>query len=190
MGRVRWCRRCAKAHPMVGFIAIHRKFQTRRAAEDSTRLYGEAAQHSMRLSVDGYMGSNPSLQAAREGLMGGLQASAAVMDTARVASNPTPALPHGVERRRFVHLFLSTPVWCRGVPYRPGGLQTSAAVMDTARVASNPSPALPQRGSFLWWRAEARFLPLGAVYRMLTAASTSSCVSVWPSCAFTTMLLW
>ncbi len=35
-------------------IAIHRKFQTRRAAEDSTRLYGEAAQHSMRLSVDGY----------------------------------------------------------------------------------------------------------------------------------------
>ena len=60
MGRVRWCRRCAKAHPMVGF-----------------------------------MGSNPSLQAAREGLMGGLQTSAAVMDTARVASNPTPALPHG-----------------------------------------------------------------------------------------------
>ena len=35
-------------------IAIHRKFQTRRAAEDSTRLYGEAAQHRMRLSVDGY----------------------------------------------------------------------------------------------------------------------------------------
>ena len=34
------------------------------------------------------------------------------------------------------------------------------------------------------------FVPLGAVYRMLTAASTSSCVSVWPSCAFTTMLLW
>ena len=158
MGRVRWCRRCAKAHPMVGF-----------------------------------MGSNPSLQAAREGLMGGLQTSAAVMDTARVASNPSPALPHGGEgvvRRHFAHLCLSTPVWCRGVPYRPGGLQTSAAVMDTARVTSNPTPALPQRGSFLWWRAEARFLPLGAVYRMLTAASTSSCVSVWPSCAFTTMLLW
>ena len=36
------------------FIAIHRKFQTRRVAEDSTRLYGEATQHSMRLSVDGY----------------------------------------------------------------------------------------------------------------------------------------
>jgi len=35
-------------------IAIHRKFQTRRVAEDSTRLYGEAAQHRMRLSVDGY----------------------------------------------------------------------------------------------------------------------------------------
>ncbi|MFC2503778.1 MAG: hypothetical protein ACFN4D_07000, partial [Cardiobacterium sp.] len=35
-------------------IAIHRKFQTRRAAEGSTHLYGEAAQHSMRLSVDGY----------------------------------------------------------------------------------------------------------------------------------------
>ncbi len=34
------------------------------------------------------------------------------------------------------------------------------------------------------------FVPLGAVYRMLTAASTSSCVSVWPSCAFTVMLLW
>ena len=36
-------------------IAIHRKFQTRRVAEDSTRLYGEAAQHRMRLSVDGYI---------------------------------------------------------------------------------------------------------------------------------------
>ena len=35
-------------------IAIHRKFQTRRVAEDSTRLYGEATQHSMKLSVDGY----------------------------------------------------------------------------------------------------------------------------------------
>ena len=35
-------------------IAIHRKFQTRRVAEDSTLLYGEATQHSMRLSVDGY----------------------------------------------------------------------------------------------------------------------------------------
>ena len=34
-------------------IAIHRKFQTRRVAEDSTLLYGEATQHSMRLSVDG-----------------------------------------------------------------------------------------------------------------------------------------
>ena len=37
------------------FIAIHQKFQTRRAAEDSTHLYGEAAQHRMRLSVDGYI---------------------------------------------------------------------------------------------------------------------------------------
>ena len=36
-------------------IAIHRKFQTRRVAEDSTRLYGEATQHRMRLSVDGYI---------------------------------------------------------------------------------------------------------------------------------------
>ena len=36
------------------FIAIHRKFQTRRAAEDSTHLYGEAAQHRMKLSVDCY----------------------------------------------------------------------------------------------------------------------------------------
>ena len=35
-------------------IAIHRKFQTRRVAKGSTRLYGEATQHSMRLSVDGY----------------------------------------------------------------------------------------------------------------------------------------
>ena len=61
MGRVRWCRRCAKAHPMVGF-----------------------------------MGSNPSLQAAREGLMGGLQTSAAVMDTARVASNPPLPSPTGL----------------------------------------------------------------------------------------------
>ena len=39
---------------MADNIAIHRKFQTRRAAEGSTRLYGEAAQHRMRLSVDGY----------------------------------------------------------------------------------------------------------------------------------------
>ena len=39
------------------YIAIHRKFQTRRVAEDSTRLYGEAAQHRMRLSVDGYTSS-------------------------------------------------------------------------------------------------------------------------------------
>ena len=36
------------------FIAVHRKFQTRRVAEDSALLYGEATQHSMRLSVDGY----------------------------------------------------------------------------------------------------------------------------------------
>ena len=36
-------------------IAIHRKFQTRRVAEDSTLLYGEATQHRMKLSVDGYM---------------------------------------------------------------------------------------------------------------------------------------
>ena len=38
----------------VGHIAIHRKFQTRRVVEDSTRLYGETTQHRMRLSVDGY----------------------------------------------------------------------------------------------------------------------------------------
>ena len=38
-------------------IAIHRKFQTRRIAEDSTRLYGEVMQHRMRLLVDGYNGS-------------------------------------------------------------------------------------------------------------------------------------
>ena len=41
--------------PPPSYIAIHRKFQTRRAAEGSTWLYGEAAQHRMRLSVDGYM---------------------------------------------------------------------------------------------------------------------------------------
>ena len=41
-------------HTLMNNIAIHRKFQTRRVAEDSTRLYGEAAQHRMRLSVDGY----------------------------------------------------------------------------------------------------------------------------------------
>ena len=35
-------------------IAFHRKFQTRRVAEDSTRLYGEATQHRMRLSGEGY----------------------------------------------------------------------------------------------------------------------------------------
>ena len=49
-------------------IAIHRKFQTRRAAEDSTRLYGEAAQHRMRLSVDGY---KRVAEQAAEGLIGG-----------------------------------------------------------------------------------------------------------------------
>jgi len=37
------------------YIAVHRKFQTRRVAEDGTHLYGEATQHSMRLSVDGYI---------------------------------------------------------------------------------------------------------------------------------------
>ena len=42
------------------FIAIHQKFQTRRAAEDSTHLYGEAAQHRMRLSVDGYTYTKPA----------------------------------------------------------------------------------------------------------------------------------
>ena len=36
------------------YIAIHRKFQTRRVAEGSTHLYGEATQHRMGLSVDGY----------------------------------------------------------------------------------------------------------------------------------------
>ena len=36
-------------------MAIHQKSQTRRAAEGSTQLYGEAAQHRMRLSVDCYM---------------------------------------------------------------------------------------------------------------------------------------
>ena len=44
------------------FIAVHRKFQTRRAAEDSTPLYGEAAQHRMRLSVDGYNAALETLQ--------------------------------------------------------------------------------------------------------------------------------
>ena len=46
-------------------IAIHRKFQTRRVAEDSTQLYGEATQHSMGLSVDGYTGI--SIRLRREG---------------------------------------------------------------------------------------------------------------------------
>ena len=41
---------CASARRQRTCIAIHRKPQTRRAAEDSTRLYGEAAQHRMRLS--------------------------------------------------------------------------------------------------------------------------------------------
>ena len=40
-------------------IAIHRKFQTRRVVEDSTRLYGETTQHRMRLSVDGYNPTPP-----------------------------------------------------------------------------------------------------------------------------------
>ena len=44
--------------PWGVFIAIHRKFQTRRVAEDSTLLYGEATQHRMRLSVDGYTVAN------------------------------------------------------------------------------------------------------------------------------------
>ena len=42
------------ARLLPSLIAIHRKFQTRHVAEDSTRLYGEATQHRMRLSVDGY----------------------------------------------------------------------------------------------------------------------------------------
>ena len=54
-GRRKYGQRSGKRQRRVNFIAIHRKFQTRRAAEDSTRLYGEAAQHSMRLSVDGYI---------------------------------------------------------------------------------------------------------------------------------------
>jgi len=34
---------------LAALIAIHRKPQTRRVAEDSTRLYGEATQRRMRL---------------------------------------------------------------------------------------------------------------------------------------------
>ncbi len=41
-----------------GNIALHRKFHTRRVAEDSTHLYGEATQHRMKLSVDGYNRQN------------------------------------------------------------------------------------------------------------------------------------
>ena len=51
-----------KPHRTSSFIAIHRKPQTRRVAEDSTRLYGEATQHRMRLSEDGYT-YTPSAQA-------------------------------------------------------------------------------------------------------------------------------
>ena len=73
----------------------------------------------------------------------------------------------------------------------PSGVNTDLAKRDKHGILGDrQAKKLPQRGSFLWWRAEARFSPLGAVYKMLTAASTSSCVSVWPSCAFTTMLLW
>ena len=36
----------------LAYITIHRKLQTRRAAEDSTHLYGEAAQHRMKPSAD------------------------------------------------------------------------------------------------------------------------------------------
>ena len=50
---------------LTASIAIHRKFQTKRAAEDSTRLYGEAVQHSMRLSVDGYIGTSPQMPSTR-----------------------------------------------------------------------------------------------------------------------------
>ena len=46
---------------VMPFIAIHRKFQTRCVAEGSTRLYGEATQHSMRLSVDGYKNDMPDI---------------------------------------------------------------------------------------------------------------------------------
>ena len=59
-----------RAGDFFNCIAIHRKLQTRRVAEDSTLLYGagfpkkwlrhflgkpgQATQHRMRLSVDGY----------------------------------------------------------------------------------------------------------------------------------------
>ena len=74
----------------------------------------------------------------------------------------------------------------------PRGVKTDFAKQGKHGVcgySSSKSP--PQQGEgFGWWRAEACFTPLGAVYRMLTTASTSSCVSAWPSCAFTVMLLW
>ena len=41
-------------------IAIRIKSQARRAAEDSTLLYGEAAQHRMKLSVDCHTYTNPA----------------------------------------------------------------------------------------------------------------------------------
>ncbi|EEV88147.1 hypothetical protein HMPREF0198_1857 [Cardiobacterium hominis ATCC 15826] len=47
--------RCVCKSAARRYIAIHRKPQTRRVAEDSTRLYGEATQHRMRLSGDGYI---------------------------------------------------------------------------------------------------------------------------------------
>ena len=116
------------------------------------------------------------------GQCGGLQVSAAVMDTARVARNPSPALPHGGGGCGgcFAHLFLSRAVWCAGAyptnceGGQCGGLQASAAVRDSARVARNPSPALPHGGgdiSAAW-----------AQPRMVTAFMISSTPKRWPSC--------
>ena len=53
-GGLGWGQQATRSATKAKHIAIHRKFQTRRVAEDSTHLYGEATQHRMRLSVDGY----------------------------------------------------------------------------------------------------------------------------------------
>ena len=52
-------------------------------------MYGRPA------AVNFYGGSRPTLQNCEGGQCGSLQASAAVRDSARVARNPSPALPHG-----------------------------------------------------------------------------------------------
>ena len=146
-----------------------------RSGIDARRFCCRPCMADLRRSIF-MVGQDPPYKTARA------DSAAAVMDTARVARNPSPALPHGGGGCGgcFAHLFLSRPVWCAGAyptnceGGQCGRLQASAAVRDSARVARNPSPALPHGGgdiSAAW-----------AQPRMVTAFMISSTPKRWPSC--------